>query len=809
MFKPKSDYKIIAHSKDFDKKWYLKNYPDVKENNTDPVWHYMTFGWRENRNPSPRFSTSAYLTYNPDVRLADMCPLLHWERFGKHEKRIKGCAPMLIQNNKPQQCPKGTICPEQIADYNELKHSNLFNAKWYKKNYNIPDNYDPTEHYLNQGFKCGYNPSELFHNDFYLSTYPDILFADINPLIHYIRFGKSEGRQITPSTPSADYTIQPKKTILLISHELSLTGAPIALMNFAKILKKNKIPFMILSPKQGDLESELQKHDLPYLVEPGLFAKLYRQDPAIQSFFNKFDTILFNTIDTLRYAQYVDAHATKICWVHEGAFGYSCAELSFDIYSAFDAMDMVYSVGAYSKSFTDKYITSEKSKTFLYGIDDIGTTTPSESENTKLTFGVFGTCCQRKAQDIFIEAIKKLPQHIKSRCRFKIVGHIPNDSYCKHLKELARGEQIIFTGQLSHAETLAEMINTDVIVCPSLDDPMPIVCTEAMMLNKPVICSDQTGTASFIQDGVNSFIFHTNENNLNEIIVRAFNNKGKLQTMGTKWHDVYTKNFTNQVFEQNVLNIALHKKWCCNNATTVLVNSDTLHLPNNTFNIIVPIGASCHTSMMLRMLNLQTYSYPLDWSASDEDGNKDMGLSQRIKLICNNFKNFINQSDLIDKHIAKKKHRYIVNRRTYLHYVHDFPTECEISDEYPNFYARYSRRVKRLLDDISSAADIAFVWSQDTWDQIRKKPTYQSNDTWINSYNALVERFPGKNITLLVFEHDSNVPQGQIEETIIDNKIFRFKSNHSQIDTECCPSKYNQHMVANIGAVLCKLTKNQ
>jgi len=803
-------YKLISRSKYFDKKWYLNRYPDIAKAKIDPVEHYITHGWHEGRNPGPRFSTSAYLTYNPDVKHANMCPLVHWEQFGKKEKRIMGVAPALLENyvgNVREKYKKNALSPEMKQDYMVIKKSKFFNAKWYKSTYGIPNDFDPVEHYLNQGYKDGYNPSELFYNDFYLSVYPDILYADINPLLHYIKFGRAEGRITSSLTHSVNYALQPRHCVLLISHELSLTGAPIALMNFARVLKKNNISFMILSPKPGDLEADLQKYDLPYLIDTGLFAKLYRQDIEAQTFFDKFDTILFNTIDTLRYAQYIDSGATKICWVHEGEFGYSCAENNIDVRDAFDVMDMVYSVGVYSQSFTDKYIESSKSKIFLYGIDEIQAQQTSVVKNNKLTFGIFGTCCQRKGQDLFIKAIKRLPKHIKTRCKFKIVGSVSDNNFCKQLKELARGEHIEFTGQLSHENTLEEMATTDVIVCPSLDDPMPIVCTEAMMLNKPVICSDKTGTAAFIEDGVNSYLLNIDDDNLDKVIIRAFNNKNNLMLMGKKWRNVYDKNFTNSVFEKNVLDIVLYKKWCRADATTTISDINDVSVEKSEFDVIVPLGASCHTSMLLRMMGLQTYSYPLDWSASDNDGNDDMGLSKRTELLCNNFKDFITETDLIERKHDSKKHRFIVNTKTHLHYVHDFPVSRSVSEEFPDFHARYSRRVQRLINDIKAAKTVAFIWSQDTWDQIRTNVTYQSDETWINAYNALVECFPSKHIVFFIFEHDANMPEKLIEKTNIDNKIFRFKSNHSILDLHCCEKRYNQYMIASIGAVLKKIQK--
>jgi len=80
-------YRLIAKSKYFDSKWYLKTYPDVAKAKINPIEHYMTYGWREGRNPGPTFNTNVYLTYNPDVAALKMNPLIHWERFGKFEGR--------------------------------------------------------------------------------------------------------------------------------------------------------------------------------------------------------------------------------------------------------------------------------------------------------------------------------------------------------------------------------------------------------------------------------------------------------------------------------------------------------------------------------------------------------------------------------------------------------------------------------------------------------------------------------------------------------------------------------------------------
>jgi len=68
----------------FDEVYYLANNPDVKEN---PIVHYLMFGAKENRNPSPNFDTAYYLKENPDVAASDFNPLIHYIRHGKKEGR--------------------------------------------------------------------------------------------------------------------------------------------------------------------------------------------------------------------------------------------------------------------------------------------------------------------------------------------------------------------------------------------------------------------------------------------------------------------------------------------------------------------------------------------------------------------------------------------------------------------------------------------------------------------------------------------------------------------------------------------------
>jgi HAD superfamily hydrolase (TIGR01549 family) len=82
------DYWIIKRSSSFDPAYYLFTYSDCRRADVDPLLHFVKFGWKERRNPSPNFDTSYYLNANPDVLQSGINPLIHYIRYGRKEGRL-------------------------------------------------------------------------------------------------------------------------------------------------------------------------------------------------------------------------------------------------------------------------------------------------------------------------------------------------------------------------------------------------------------------------------------------------------------------------------------------------------------------------------------------------------------------------------------------------------------------------------------------------------------------------------------------------------------------------------------------------
>ncbi len=72
----------------FDSAWYLETYKDVAKADANPIEHYLTFGYKEGRNPNRYFNTNFYLQTNPDVLFSSMNPFIHYILYGAKEGRL-------------------------------------------------------------------------------------------------------------------------------------------------------------------------------------------------------------------------------------------------------------------------------------------------------------------------------------------------------------------------------------------------------------------------------------------------------------------------------------------------------------------------------------------------------------------------------------------------------------------------------------------------------------------------------------------------------------------------------------------------
>ena len=164
---------VIKKSNFFDKEWYINEYSDLGGiYRVFPALHYAFFGYKESRNPSKSFVTDYYLNAYEDVKKSGLNPLYHYERVGKSEnRRINGSSHI----------------------YNLINTSLFFNNDWYIRNYMMyTKGQAPVVDYLLQA--SAKNPGPIFYSKEYLYLNPDVAIHNINPLTHYLNYGRYENR---------------------------------------------------------------------------------------------------------------------------------------------------------------------------------------------------------------------------------------------------------------------------------------------------------------------------------------------------------------------------------------------------------------------------------------------------------------------------------------------------------------------------------------------------------------------------------------------------------------------------------------
>ncbi|KAA9011329.1 glycosyltransferase [Sphingobium limneticum] len=147
----------------FDSNWLASQSPDAVNIR---LGRYLRDPSLWSLDPHPLFSSSYYLSSYPDVAAEGLCPLRHYLDHGWREGR----------NPHP-----------------------YFLNDWYLGQ--NPDvlaelTVSPLEHYLEFGWRENRYPNPLFSPFAYKERYPDVVEADLDPLTHYVVYGRKEKREV-------------------------------------------------------------------------------------------------------------------------------------------------------------------------------------------------------------------------------------------------------------------------------------------------------------------------------------------------------------------------------------------------------------------------------------------------------------------------------------------------------------------------------------------------------------------------------------------------------------------------------------
>jgi len=338
------------------------------------------------------------------------------------------------------------------------------------------------------------------------------------------------------------------KDILFVSHDLSLSGAPLALFSAAELLADQGHFCVIIVPQDGPMRKEFENAGIAVIVD----AMLFQNHWLTERFLKNFDLILVNTLVGYPVINQLAAYPVHIIWwLHESKeITKMLSNENKLVRSAFDRTNKIISVSEYANGFLHNY--SEKSIVIWNGIKDCSfSPVASTVINDKIRFCLIGTIEPRKGQDILVDAISVLPQEIRKKAEFNIMGRVLPYYQTFHdllIKKSSEIPEVIVLEASSHEDALRLIGSCDILICPSLDESASLVTVEALMHGKPVIISKNVGVSAKLEHGLSSLIFETgNSSELSEMIKQLIENPEQIQNMGKEARKAYEKNFT---FEQ-------------------------------------------------------------------------------------------------------------------------------------------------------------------------------------------------------------------------------------------------------------------
>ena len=371
--------------------------------------------------------------------------------------------------------------------------------------------------------------------------------------------GKFYGKEFLSET-SCSYA-------LLISHEASLTGAPMALRYLGLCLQKKYITPIFLSPSEGKIVNELSRDGIPTIVFPELLpfiqpwlagGALPNEPKLINNIRNLFDFIVANTLITAPVvSQLIDTDTPVLWWIHEAEESYS-EHFQRTLPKKLSTNIRVFTGGDYARRVLAKYRPQYNSENLLYPVpyseSQHAKTTLIEKKG-KLLFLCVGTLQTRKAQDKLVDAIIQLPSNIRERTLFLFIGRNCSPEIFEKIKSATATypENVLYMDEISQQDLSNFYSIMDVLVCPSLDDPMPIVVTDALARSKLVLCSDNVGTAELLKSSNSGIVYPAHDVGALVAKIQSIVTAPYLySSVSARARNVYEEYFSPEVFDKNL-----------------------------------------------------------------------------------------------------------------------------------------------------------------------------------------------------------------------------------------------------------------
>lgn len=352
--------------------------------------------------------------------------------------------------------------------------------------------------------------------------------------------------------------------IIFISHDATLTGAPILLLNLINLIKSDALYSIriIVKSGTGSLLPEFEKTGEMAIwnqsTQISLISRAIKKLTnvflggnktcrKIQQWISESDVIISNTLTNgdILHAFKIPKSTSVINYVHEleMATNFFTNKKDVDFLTERGDIFMVPSKAVARHLIDNLKIDSKKIGLLNYYIPFDCNEVKAAVQRQVFIIGIVGTFDWRKGADILsIVVAMFFKKYQNSKLEFIWKGINKNTIECQRLQyelnKLGLGKKVFFESPSKEMGSFYQ--NIDALLLLSKEDPYPLVVLEAASYGKPCICfGDSGGAPEFVQDDAGDIIPYLDIENLVDTLYAYCNNKEKCKEKGAKAYHRY------------------------------------------------------------------------------------------------------------------------------------------------------------------------------------------------------------------------------------------------------------------------------
>ena len=339
------------------------------------------------------------------------------------------------------------------------------------------------------------------------------------------------------------------KRAVILSHELTMTGAPIVLVSAVPVLRSLGFEVVVLGPSD--------EGSLPLFLDAGA-AVVTRSDcvesNSLWGLATSADLVLANTVVEATAVRTLNgSYVPVLWWLHDAFAGYPYIE--HRIPKTLEANIHACAVGSHATAAMHSVRPDFAIDQLIYGLPDYAQESfpPYDISfaNGRPLFVTVGSLELRKGPDILCDAIRLLPPATREKAAFLFVGKAADKGMYNAVEELVHDHPhtVFYRKRLERPEIKSLMQQCACVVCASRDDPMPTFVTEGLIFGKPAIVSEHTGTAGLVTEGVDGFLYHDDDpQQLADKLAWAIEHPDALAAMHGSCRRLYEQQFSNEAY---------------------------------------------------------------------------------------------------------------------------------------------------------------------------------------------------------------------------------------------------------------------